>query len=120
MIGSRTTRLLKCLLGGAAALVCAGALGTVFAYAADEVTQDRLLNADTEPGNWILHHKNFSAHRFSSLNEINRDTVKNLKVAWTLHLGGIEGGGIWTHGGLEGTPIAENGMLYVTDGWGSV
>jgi alcohol dehydrogenase (cytochrome c) len=120
MTGSRTTRLLKCLLGGAAALVGAGVLGTLSAYAADEVTQDRLLNADKEPGNWILHHKNFSAHRFSSLNEINRDTVKNLKVAWTLHLGGIEGGGIWTHGGLEGTPIAENGILYVTDGWGSV
>ena len=37
-----------------------------------------------------------------------------------MHLGGIEGGGIWSHGGLEGTPIAENGFLYVTDGWGSV
>jgi alcohol dehydrogenase (cytochrome c) len=35
-------------------------------------------------------------------------------------LGGVEGGGIWTHGGLEGTPIAEDGILYVTDGWGSV
>jgi alcohol dehydrogenase (cytochrome c) len=120
MTGSRTTRLLKCVLGGAAALVGAGVLGTLSTYAGDEVTQDRLLNADKEPGNWILHHKNFSAHRFSSLNEINRDTVRNLKVAWTLHLGGTEGGGIWTHGGLEGTPIAENGILYVTDGWGSV
>ena len=37
-----------------------------------------------------------------------------------MHLGGVEGGGIWTHGGLEGTPIVENGMMYVTDGWGSV
>ena len=37
-----------------------------------------------------------------------------------MQLGGVEGGGIWTHGGLEGTPIAENGFLYVTDGWGSV
>ena len=46
--------------------------------------------------------------------------MKNLKVAWTMHLGGVEGGGIWTHGGLEGTPIVENGMMYVTDGWGSV
>jgi glucose dehydrogenase len=46
--------------------------------------------------------------------------VKNLKVAWTVHLGGVEGGGIWTHGGLEGTPIVENGFMYVTDGWGSV
>jgi alcohol dehydrogenase (cytochrome c) len=87
---------------------------------ADEVTPERLLNADKEPGNWLHHHKNFSATRYSSLREINAGNVKNLKVTWTMQLGGIEGGGIWTHGGLEGTPIAENGFLYVTDGWGSV
>ena len=46
--------------------------------------------------------------------------MKDLKVAWTIQLGGVEGGGIFAHGGLEGTPIAENGFLYVTDGWGSV
>jgi alcohol dehydrogenase (cytochrome c) len=106
------------LLAGVFAL--AGITGALPAYAADEVTHERLLNADKEPGNWLLHHKNFSAHRFSSLKDINRDTVKNLKVAWTMHLGGVEGGGIWTHGGLEGTPIVENGFMYVTDGWGSV
>jgi alcohol dehydrogenase (cytochrome c) len=87
---------------------------------ADDVTPQRLLNADKEPGNWLLHHKDFSATRFSSLNEINAGNVKNLKVAWTMQLGGVEGGGIWTHGGLEGTPIVENGFMYVTDGWGSV
>src|SRR6202789_3713553 len=90
------------------------------ARGADEVTQERLLNADKEPGNWLHHHKNFSATRFSTLKEINRDNVKNLKVAWTMQLSGVEGGGIWTHGGLEGTPIVENGFMYVTDGWGSV
>ena len=84
------------------------------------MTQERLLNADAEKGNWLHHHKNYSGHRFSALNEINAASVKGLKVAWTMHLGGIEPGGIWSHGGLEGTPLAENGMLYVTDGWGSV
>ena len=60
--------------------------------AADQVSQERLLNVDKEPGNWLHHHQNYSAHRFSTLKEINRDNVKNLKVAWTMHLGGIEGG----------------------------
>jgi len=90
------------------------------AGAGDQVTQERLLNSDKEAGNWLQHHKNYSATRFSSLREINKSNVKNLKVAWTMHLGGVEGGGMWTHGGLEGTPIVENGMIYVTDGWGSV
>src|ERR1700737_1341319 len=104
----------------ATVVAAVGFAGPVPARAADEVTHDRLLNADKEPGNWLLHHKNFSATRFSSLKDINKDNVKNLKVAWTMHLGGVEGGGIWTHGGLEGTPIVENGFMYVTDGWGSV
>src|SRR6201998_4197586 len=87
---------------------------------ADDVTPERLLNSAKEPGNWLQHHQNYSATRFSTLSDINKDNVKNLKVAWTMQLGGVEGGGIWTHGGLEGTPIVENGMMYVTDGWGSV
>ena len=87
---------------------------------AGEVTQDRLLNADKETGNWISHHRTYSAQRFSPLKQINRESVKDLKVVWTMALGGIEGGGIWTHGGLEATPIVEDGFLYVTDGWGSV
>ncbi|HEX9587125.1 MAG TPA: hypothetical protein VGA15_05210 [Bradyrhizobium sp.] len=95
----------------ATVLAAVGFAGPLPARAADEVTHDRLLNADKEPGNWLLHHKNFSATRFSSLKDINRDNVKNLKVAWTMHLGGVEGGGIWTHGGLEGTPIVENGFM---------
>lgn len=108
------------LLATTVAFASAATIAAIPAKAADDVTQERLLAADKEPGNWLLHHKNFSAQRFSSLNDINRNNVKDLKVAWTLHLGGVEGGGIWSHGGLEGTPIAENGFIYVTDGWGSV
>jgi len=87
-----------------------------------DVTSDRLANAQQEmaQGNWITHHGELSGQRYSPLDQINKDTVKGLHVAWTMQLGGVEGGGIWTHGGLEGTPLAENGYLYVTDGWGSV
>src|SRR5260370_31716440 len=93
-----------------------GFAGPRTARAADEVTRDRLLNADKEPANWLLHHKNFSATRFSSLKDINRDNVKSLNVAWTMHLGGVEASSIWAHGGLERTPIVENGFIFVTDG----
>lgn len=114
----------KARLLGTCAILLAGAVGmavnAVPARAADQVTQQMLLNADKDAANWITHHKDYSAHRFSTLNQINPETVKNLKVAWTLQLGGIEGGGIWSHGGLEGTPLAQDGFLYVTDGWGSV
>ncbi len=114
MSSGRTT--LRILALGCTAL--AGLLGAP--ARAGEVTQERLLNADKEQANWIQHHRTYNAQRFSPLKEINAGNVKGLKVAWTMALGGVEGGGIWTHGGLEGTPIVEDGMMFVTDGWGSV
>src|SRR5580700_2229938 len=60
---------------------------------AADMTFERALNADQEPQNWLLHHKNYQGHRFSQLKEINTDTVKNLKVAFTVALGGMESGG---------------------------
>jgi alcohol dehydrogenase (cytochrome c) len=61
-------------------------------HAAD-VTAERLLNPQREPQNWILHHGNYQGHRFSLLKEINTDTVKNLKVAYTVALSGFQSGG---------------------------
>jgi glucose dehydrogenase len=92
----------------------------VLTLAASETTADRLLNAGAEPQNWLTHHKDYAATRYSTLDQIIKDNVKDLKVAWTFALGGLEGGGIWPHGGLEGTPIVEDFFIYVTDGWGAV
>jgi alcohol dehydrogenase (cytochrome c) len=88
---------------------------------AADMTFDRALNAGKEPQNWILHHGNYQGHRFSQLKEINTDTVKNLKVAFTVALGGFEGAGTrYKFGNLEATPIVEDGVMYVPDGWGTV
>jgi alcohol dehydrogenase (cytochrome c) len=88
---------------------------------AADMTFDRALNVEKEPQNWLLHHGNYQGHRFSVLKEINTDTVKNLKVAFTVALGGFEGGGTrYKFGNLEATPIVEDGIMYVPDGWGSV
>ncbi len=101
----------------AAALFLTTAL--VPANAAD-MTFERALNADKEPQNWLLHHKNYQAHRFSQLKDINVDTVKNLKMAQILALGGLMSGGRYEHGNLEATPLVEDGVMYVPDGWGAV
>lgn len=96
---------------------CAALAGPAIAQ---EVPFERIVNAESEPHNWLTHHGTLDAKRFSTLDQINKDNVRDLKVAWTVALGGIEGGGIWPHGGLEGTPVVEDGYMYVTDGWGSV
>src|SRR5215471_17231220 len=98
-------------------LLMASALTPV---SAADMTQERALNAAKEPQNWLLHHGNYQGYRFSQLKDLNTDTVKDLKVAFTVGLGGIEGGGRYKFGNLEATPIVEEGVLYVPDGWGSV
>jgi len=87
---------------------------------AADVTNDRLLNPQREPQNWILHHGNYQGHRFSRLKDINTDTVKNMRLAFSVALGGFQSGGRYAHGALEATPIVEDGIMYVPDGWGSV
>jgi alcohol dehydrogenase (cytochrome c) len=87
---------------------------------AADMTNERALNPQREPQNWILHHGNYQGHRFSLLKEINTDTVKNLKPAFTVALSGFQNGGRYAHGNLEATPLIEDGIMYVPDGWGSV
>ena len=87
---------------------------------AADMTFERALNASKEPQNWLLHHGSFEGYRFSRLKDINTDTVKNLKPVFSVALGGFESGGRYKFGNLEGTPIVEDGIIYVTDGWGSV
>src|ERR1700743_2899404 len=77
---------------------------------AADMTQDRALNVGKEPQNWLLHHGNYQGHRFSSLKDINAGNVKDLKVAFTVALGGFEGAGEghrYKFGNLEATPIVE-------------
>src|SRR6202047_2087742 len=100
-----------------AALAGSGALSV--ANAAD-LSFARALNADREPQNWLLHHKNYQGHRFSALKEVNAATVGNLRLAFTVGLGGLQSGGRYAQGNLEATPLVDDGIMYVTDGWGSV
>jgi alcohol dehydrogenase (cytochrome c) len=102
----------------ALALCAATALSPVKAA---DMTFERALNAAKEPQNWLLHHGNYQGHRFSQLDQINTDTVKSLKLAFTVGLGGFEGAGSrYKFGDLEATPIVEDGMMYFPDGWGTV
>src|SRR5260370_23192086 len=88
---------------------------------AADMTFERANSVEKEPQNWLLHHGNYQGHRFSALKEINTDTVKNLKLAFTVALGGFQGGGTrYKFGDLEATPIVEDGVMYVPDGWGTV
>ena len=59
------------------------------AIAAD-VTPERLVNADKEPQNWLMNNRTYDSQRYSPLARINKDTVKGLKIAYTVGLGGVD------------------------------
>ncbi|ERK17689.1 Glucose dehydrogenase, PQQ-dependent [Pantoea sp. AS-PWVM4] len=50
--------------------------------------------------------------RFSGLNQITKDNVKNLEVAWTYHTGDLRQGDDASEYTFEATPLKANGMFY--------
>jgi alcohol dehydrogenase (cytochrome c) len=100
------------VLGGVLGLASVGP-----AIAAD-VTKQRLENADKEPQNWLTVFQNYSSHHFSALTQVNRDNVKNLKVAFTVPLTSALTGKNTLN--LENAPLVDDGFMYVDDGWGGI
>src|ERR1700748_230662 len=78
---------------------------------AADVTPQRLANP--EPGNWLMNHRTYDAQRFSPLDQINKDNIKNLKLAYAVAIGGTA-----ANENLQSTPLADDGFLYLTDQWG--
>lgn len=91
-------------------------LGLAAPVAAAEVTQERLNNADSEPQNWLTTFQNYQAHRYSRLDEINKDNVGDLKVVFTVPVTtGIIGR---SNVDLESAPMVDDGIMYFDDGSG--
>src|SRR5205085_3813562 len=61
--------------------------------------------AAPEDGQWPMPAKNYASTRFSGLDEINVNNVRNLKVAWTFSVG--------VNRGQEAAPIVVGDTMYV-------
>ena len=66
-----------------------------------------------DPDNWPQYHRTYTAWRYSPLDQINRDNIKKLKVAWIHQPGDI------THG-IQATPIEIDGVLYYISAYNNV
>src|SRR5580658_1696489 len=84
------------------------------AAAADSPAVDgaRIENADAEARNWLSYGRTYSEQRYSPLNRINADNAKNLGLAWFANLD--------TNRGQEATPLAIDGVLYISTAWSMV
>jgi quinohemoprotein ethanol dehydrogenase len=87
-------------------------LKTAKATSSMNVSDARLVNAASEPQNWLSHGGTYKEQRYSTLNQINLDNVDKLGLAWFFDLDGTRG--------LEATPIVVDGVMYVTGTWSRI
>jgi alcohol dehydrogenase (cytochrome c) len=72
------------------------------------VTPSRLLQADTEPQNWLTFNGTYRSNHYTHLNQITPENVKKLELKWIFQAHWLDP--------YEATPIVADGVLYTTQG----
>jgi quinohemoprotein ethanol dehydrogenase len=94
------------------AALLAGIALTDTAAPANPVDGTRIENADSEPGNWLTYGRTYSEQRYSLLRQVNAESAKDLGLAWYADLE--------TNRGQEATPLAIDGVVYISTAWSMV
>jgi len=76
------------------------------------VNQDRLVNAASEPDQWLTYGGTYNEQRYSALDQINEENVDQLGLAWWMD--------IRANQGQQSTPLYVDGVIYLTESWGQV
>jgi alcohol dehydrogenase (cytochrome c) len=75
---------------------------------AGAIAYERIRNAmAAEPRNWLTYSGNYQGHRYSALTQITRDNVSALQPAWIYQSRDT--------GKIEASPIAVDGLIYITE-----
>src|SRR5580704_2819566 len=69
-----------------------------------QVTFDRLLNAAKEPQNWLTYSGTMMSQRYSPLDQVTPQNVKNLELKWVFQARSLEK--------FEATPLVADGVMY--------
>lgn len=83
---------------------------------AGDVTFERIANARSEPHNWLTYYGTYDGQRYSALDQINRENVRDLRPAWVFQHGPM--GLMAAHAtyAFEATPIVIDGVMFLS-GW---
>lgn len=82
-----------------------GALIASAVIASPAMANDDVAKQISNPNQWVLQTGDYFNQRYSKLDQINKDNVKNLKVAWTFSTGVLRG--------HEGSPLVIGDTMYV-------
>ena len=77
-----------------------------------KIDTPRIVNAESEPGNWLAYGRTYAEQRHSPLTQINKKTIGDLELAFSVDM--------YTTRGLEASPIVVDGILYMTGSWSVV
>ena len=83
----------------------AGALVASAVLAAPALANDSIKDCVSDPNNWCMQQGDWSAQRYSKLDQINTKNVGNMQVAWTFSTGVLRG--------HEGSPLVIGSTMYV-------
>ncbi len=72
-----------------------------------QVDYTRLLDAADEPEHWLTYNGSYRSDRYSTLSEINRSNVADLRPTWVYQIS--------TAGQIETTPLVADGVMYITE-----
>lgn len=90
------------------ALLGCGLVALFSTAALAQVSPQRLLNAEQEPGNWLLYHGDYDGHRHSDLTQLTPDNVAGLQLQWIWQVRSRDGAAEK----FEATPLYLDGVLY--------
>ncbi len=74
-------------------------------FAGQAIANEQLLSMMDDPGQWVIQTGDYANTRYSELDQINRDNVGDLQVAWSFSTGVLRG--------HEGGPLVIDNMMYV-------
>lgn len=104
------------LLGSTVAIMIILVIGLCFydpLPQAGTITNAREQNSEQgASADWTAYGGTADGLRFSALNQITKENVRNLEVAWTYHTGDLRQDNDATEYTFEATPLKANGMLY--------
>jgi len=75
------------------------------AMSAPAMSMDTLVKCHTDDQNWCMQQHDYSAQRYSTLDQVNTKNVGSLQVAWTFSTGVLRG--------HEGSPLVVGNTMYV-------
>jgi alcohol dehydrogenase (cytochrome c) len=78
--------------------------GCMMATVWGQVSFDRILASGNEPQNWLTYSGSTMSQRYSTLNQITPENVKNLELQWMFQARSLEK--------FEATPLVVDGILY--------